>query len=1295
MGFIGQSKSGSASKTSPFNQGGGLPVQTKLSVSKASDPAEKEADTVAKKVVDDQKDKKSAAKKDDKKEVAKAPEPMTEPNTEPKKEGVKTKKDNEKDQVNKAEDKKEDVKKKGDEKEMKKKGEEKEVKKKGEEKEMKKKGEEKEVKKKGGEEKEVRKKGEEKEVKKKGQGEEKEVKKKGEEKEVKKKGEEKEVKKKGEEKEKPKVAKKGAGGEDKKDAVAKKDENNKEKKPVDKEKDTSVKPRSLNKKEDGKKEPSQVQQKPNFSNAQRAENDKGQGPEAGGDEMADEAKLNAIEQKINAKRGSGRPLEPHLMSQMNDSFGYDFSEVKIHADKEAAELCASLNAQAFAIGNDVFFNEGKYDPDSDSGKELLAHELTHVVQQRDQVQRAKVQRKDPPGKKGGSGSKGRIEGKEIILPSLEVPQFKARNKGKYGSSIKRKFPYSRKAAEGSKGQTAIWTSDPKISEGVKKGVESLKKKAGKKNDSPDVYFLKWKEIKLFGTEQTLIENSKRPLWNASGAVSAFDVDHIVELQLVGGENTIDNMELVNFSGNRSSGSLIAGNIEKGVQEFITDTNQSFSLDHAFTNFQISFESISFTGKTEKSTKGGGKDGFWSRDQIEGGEHLENFTKMSEKEIEQLSGTDKNPVAYTSPAGGARMDNQSLNRMPGFSGSIVLDKSGDRVGYIQGKFELNKKLFEPLDNIKINLFQMPGVDFGGHMKRRTRGDDLETVLSNLKLKGMSPIEIESAELVPGKGIVAKGKIIPTVGILGKDGLDISIIGQDVEISKTFYAGDITVPPPFKINDASLTIFAGTAGIGVRGDVNFEIVNVGKGTISGEGKSSGVFAIKGNFEFDKKIFDKASVDVSYVHGADGSDKWEIKGNIQIPKGKIKGVKKAEITVGYDGTTLSASGTAEFDIPGIKSGKLDVVYGQDQLQINGEVDIKHQLIKSGKIKASVNKTGEEYKVALSGNVQPNIPGISTDLSVEYVDGVITVMGTVGYAKGRLSGSVTVGVTNRSVGADGKPAGGPSESLTPFGGGSLTLRITDWLQGTAGVKLLPDGSLEVTGKIGIPATVDIFEKKEIKKEIFKAPTIEIPIFAIPIGSRSIGLVATIGGGLEGYASIGPGQLTEAAVEVTYNPSHEENTKVTGTAKFRVPAEAGLRLYIRAGIGLSVGIARVAGGIEIGGALGIEGAAEAGVTVNWTPTEGFKLDAQASLSVQPKFKFDVNAYIEAVLDLWVTELSKEWKWNLYSFEWGPAFKFGVKFPVHYEEGKEFNISLDDVQFEKPDISVGDIAKGIGDKLLG
>jgi hypothetical protein len=77
---------------------------------------------------------------------------------------------------------------------------------------------------------------------------------------------------------------------------------------------------------------------------------------------------------------------------MENSFSDDFTDVQIHDDKESAELCASLNAQAFAIGKDIFFNNGKYDPGTEAGKELLAHELTHVVQQKDTVQRMVIHR---------------------------------------------------------------------------------------------------------------------------------------------------------------------------------------------------------------------------------------------------------------------------------------------------------------------------------------------------------------------------------------------------------------------------------------------------------------------------------------------------------------------------------------------------------------------------------------------------------------------------------------------------------------------------------------------------------------------------------------------------------------------------------------------------------------------------------------------------------------------------------------------------------------------------------------
>jgi hypothetical protein len=88
-----------------------------------------------------------------------------------------------------------------------------------------------------------------------------------------------------------------------------------------------------------------------------------------------------VEQAIQRRRGSGQPLDHAVREQMEGSIGADFGKVGVHTDAEADGLNRSLNARAFTTGNDVFFRQGAYDPGSSGGRELLAHELTHVVQQ--------------------------------------------------------------------------------------------------------------------------------------------------------------------------------------------------------------------------------------------------------------------------------------------------------------------------------------------------------------------------------------------------------------------------------------------------------------------------------------------------------------------------------------------------------------------------------------------------------------------------------------------------------------------------------------------------------------------------------------------------------------------------------------------------------------------------------------------------------------------------------------------------------------------------------------------------
>jgi hypothetical protein len=77
----------------------------------------------------------------------------------------------------------------------------------------------------------------------------------------------------------------------------------------------------------------------------------------------------------------GRPLETALRRDMEQRFGHDFSHVRIHLGGEAEQSARDVNATAYTVGSDVVFGAGRFRPGTDEGKRLLAHELTHVVQQ--------------------------------------------------------------------------------------------------------------------------------------------------------------------------------------------------------------------------------------------------------------------------------------------------------------------------------------------------------------------------------------------------------------------------------------------------------------------------------------------------------------------------------------------------------------------------------------------------------------------------------------------------------------------------------------------------------------------------------------------------------------------------------------------------------------------------------------------------------------------------------------------------------------------------------------------------
>jgi len=99
-----------------------------------------------------------------------------------------------------------------------------------------------------------------------------------------------------------------------------------------------------------------------------------------------------LQTRINSIRDGGQPLPKSTRAFMEPRFGHDFSKVRIHTDNRADESAHAVNALAYTVGRDVVFDAGQYQPATSEGKRLLAHELTHVLQQTGQ-HNIRIQRK--------------------------------------------------------------------------------------------------------------------------------------------------------------------------------------------------------------------------------------------------------------------------------------------------------------------------------------------------------------------------------------------------------------------------------------------------------------------------------------------------------------------------------------------------------------------------------------------------------------------------------------------------------------------------------------------------------------------------------------------------------------------------------------------------------------------------------------------------------------------------------------------------------------------------------------
>jgi hypothetical protein len=300
------------------------------------------------------------------------------------------------------------------------------------------------------------------------------------------------------------------------------------------------------------------------------------------------------------------------------------------------------------------------------------------------------------------------------------------------------------------------------------------------------------------------------------------------------------------------------------------------------------------------------------------------------------------------------------------------------------------------------------------------------------------------------------------------------------------------------------------------------------------------------------------------------------------------------------------------------------------------------------------------------PGLEGAGAQFQLRYSRGALTGTGNFSYRRGRLSGSVNVAL---------------SERHRLSGGGELAYEIAPGLQAFANLQVDENGRTRIQGGLRVPETIDLFERRQLEKDLFRTPTIEIPIFAIPLGTRSLGLVATIDARVIGRVSIGPGQLRRVRLVADFDPSNESGAfGFQAAAELFVPANAELAVAVSGGLGLSLAIARAVGGIEAEGAAGVQANFMANADLRYQAGQ-FSVGGMAELSAQPRLAFRLNAFVRVEADLFVTTIEIYSKrWQLAQIEAGSGLKVGVRLPFKYAFGQPFQLGLDQVEFIRPDL---------------
>jgi hypothetical protein len=684
--------------------------------------------------------------------------------------------------------------------------------------------------------------------------------------------------------------------------------------------------------------------------------------------------------------GGGNALDGGARSMMESRLAHDFSGVRVHHDSGAARAAQALHSRAFTVGRDVFFNAGEYRPHTTSGRELIAHELTHTVQQAGpgSAVRKKVQRATPPGtgttpaqqeeKESAAGSvpsttfaSKKLPGATIdatpvakshgtiTLPVLGLPTIAGALKGTSGGDLTpvagpdrqvpvagAQFTLDPVPPRPSTTAADVWTAYARANfkAGVKAKLEEmLKASAGVPNlavgGGPPVYCLSFRNSKsnvFIGTLDDLSNQDTllRPQWNKqgsplSGREAGLHADHILDWQ-IGGKDAGDNMWLLQGKYNSGVGNTLKTAIDNNLRTVIDEVKSSqVSLTDKPTDVTRTKRqwTLRFTTVAQGSYKDKTED-FWTPKQVSTGVPLEGLKFMTEADL----------VAAKVPLNEKGIRPNPVKVLPTVGGGAMISINLDPKGKVTGK---------------PRLFHNIWVESGQYNDETTHqaGSTLLTLdVVLFKTEKKTPIAQKNGEI----DVLCH----PNLGVVG-------YVSQD-SIRAQFAKLDFSPLSPLTMTDVGLDTQGMLVGTGtvlsskalfpnldiplvLYGDrimLNFPVptdkLSLGPLAVTDAGLSLGVQAGAGLFVEGYADFVVTSLGSGSLVATVDAGGPRLAGAFNFDTDFFT---PAQVNATYDlaTDTLTAGGTLGVDkgkIPGVDSGTVTVLVTRDRLDFNGTINL-----------------------------------------------------------------------------------------------------------------------------------------------------------------------------------------------------------------------------------------------------------------------------------------------------------------------------------------------------------------------